>query len=121
MHVVPLVGSIYSHSKIIVCSVYLLRTINADSAITGDVYEVYRELCGQLGIEVLTQRRVSGLINELDINGVLNSRVVSLGRYGRTKKIRLGVSVSVVKEVFFDDPWTVQLINYTPKCLKRDK
>jgi len=106
------------HSKIILCGVYLMRKMNTDSAITGDVYEVYRELCGQLGVEALTQRRVSGLINELDINGILNSSVVSRGRYGRTKKIRLGVPVSVVREVYSDDPWTVRLINYTPKCLK---
>lgn len=109
------------HSKIIVCSVYLMKKIDADSAITGDVYEIYKELCSQLSVEALTQRRVSGLINELDINGVLNSSVVSLGRYGRTKKIRLGVPVSVVREAYSDDSWIVQLINYTPKHFKKNK
>lgn len=107
------------HSKIIVCSLYLLRKTTTNSAITGDVYEIYRELCGILGIGVLTQRRVSGLINELDINGILNSRLVSLGRYGRTKKIRLGIPIPVIEEVYSNDPWTVQLMNYIPKCFKR--
>ena len=103
------------HSKIITCSVYLLKKMGSDSAITGDVYDVYCELCGQVGIEALTQRRVSGLINELDVNGILNSGVISRGRYGRTKKIRLSVSFSTIKEVFGDDPWTFQLIDYIPK------
>lgn len=107
------------HSKLIVCSVYLMRKANAESTVTGDVYEVYRELCGQVGVGELTQRRVSGLINELEINGILNSKIVSLGRYGRTKKIRLDVPMSGVKDVYSDDPWTVQLINYTPKCLTK--
>lgn len=109
------------HSKIIVCSVFLMKKLDADNAITGDVYEIYKELCSQLNVEVLTQRRVSGLINELDINGILNSSVVSLGRYGRTKKIRLGVAVSAIRDAYADDPWIVQLLNYTPKHLKRTK
>ena len=107
------------HSKIIMCSVYLMKKAGTDKAITGDVYDVYCELCGQVGVEALTQRRVSGLINELDVNGVLNSGVVSRGRYGRTKKIRLGVPVSTIREVYADDPWTVQLISYTPTYLNK--
>lgn len=103
------------HSKIIICVTYIMRKMNIDNAVTGDIYEDYRELCYYIGLEALTQRRVSGLINELDINGILNSRVVSLGRYGRTKKVKLAIPGSVIKEVYSDDPWTVQLIDYTPK------
>ena len=108
------------HSKIIVCCAYLMTKMNVSSSITGDLYEVYQELCGQSGIGVLTQRRVSGLINELDTNGVLNCRIVSRGRYGRTKKIRLAIPVTVVRDVFSDDLWTVQLLNYAPKSLKKE-
>lgn len=107
------------HSKIIVCSVYLLNKMGADNAITGDVYEVYCELCLQISVEALTQRRVSGLINELDINGILNSGIVNRGRYGRTKKIRISIPASTIREVYTDDPWTVQLVDYTPKCLTK--
>ena len=106
------------HSKIVICTVYLIEKNNSISPITGDVYETYQDLCKQLNIEALTQRRVSGLINELDINGILNSKVVSLGRYGRTKKIRLGVPISVIREIYSDDPWAIQLINYSIKKIK---
>ena len=94
-----------------------MRRSKVKNAITGDVYEVYVELCNTLGLEFLTQRRISGLINELDITGILNARVVSLGRYGRTKKIRLAISIVVIKYVFSSDPWMNKIIDYVPKCL----
>jgi cell division control protein 6 len=105
------------HSKLVLSSIYIMSRAKVKNAITGDVYEVYIELCNQLGLESLTQRRISGLINELDITGILNARVVSLGRYGRTKKIRLAISNVVIKDVFSNDPWTKKIIDYSPKCL----
>ncbi len=107
------------HSKLIMCSVYLMRKTDAEGTVTGDVYEVYRELCGQAGVGELTQRRISGLISELEINGILECKIVSLGRYGRTKKIRLDVPMSVLKNVYSDDAWTAQLMSYAPNCLKK--
>jgi cell division control protein 6 len=103
------------HSKIILCSLYFLKKTNVKNAITGDVYEIYQNLCSELGLEALTQRRISSLISELDLNGILNSSVVSRGRYGRTKKIRLGIPLSIVRDVFSEDPWTKNLIHDLPK------
>jgi len=105
------------HSKFVLCSVYLLGKAKVGCAITGDIYEIYRELCDYAGLTPLTQRRVSGLIDELDVIGLLNTRVVSLGRYGRTKKIRLGIPRSLIREVFFGDDRIGRLIDYVPKCL----
>jgi len=107
------------HSKLVLCSVYLLSKAKVNYAITGDIYEVYRELCNETGISPLTQRRVSTLISELDTMGLLNSRVVSMGRYGRTKKIRLGIGRTVIKEVFQNDERLGSLISYVPKCLPK--
>ena len=109
------------HSKLVLCSVYLLAKANVNDAITGDIYTVYCELCAETGITPLTQRRVSTLISELDAIGLLNSRVVSLGRYGRTKKIRLGIGRSIIREVFQNDERLGSLINYAPKCLHKAK
>lgn len=117
--VVVVLKTLPLHSKLVVCGAYLMKRAEVEGSVTGDVYEVYKELCGQLSFEPLTQRRVSGLINELDIIGVLNARVVNLGRYGRTKKIRLGVANSVVKHVFSEEPWINQVIDYSPKCLTK--
>ncbi len=105
------------HSKLVLFSVYLLGRVKASCAITGDIYGIYSELCDQSGLVPLTQRRVSGLINELDVTGLLNSRVVSMGRYGRTKKIRLGIARGLIREVFATDDRLGCLVNYEPRCL----
>ena len=57
--------------------------------------------------------------NELDVIGLLNTRVVSLGRYGRTKKIRLGITRSFITKVFVNDNRLGHLIHYTPQCSVR--
>jgi cell division control protein 6 len=106
------------HSKFVLYSVYLLGKVNIHSAITGDIYEVYTKLCEEIGVPPLTQRRVSGLISELDSIGMLNSRVISRGRYGRTKKISLAIPRSPLKEVYANDDHLGQLTDFIPTCLK---
>ncbi|MEM3443073.1 MAG: ORC1-type DNA replication protein [Candidatus Bathyarchaeia archaeon] len=107
------------HSKLVVLSVYQLNRADVYSAITGEIYEIYTELCGELGVTPLTQRRLGALINELDAMGLLNAKVVSMGRYGRTKKIRLEVARSLIKDVFIADNRLGRLVDYEPKCLSR--
>jgi cell division control protein 6 len=105
------------HSKLVLCSVYLLGKTKISYTITGDIYGIYCELCDQSGLSPLTQRRVSGLISELDMVGLLNARVVNMGRYGRTKKIRLGIGRSLVRKVFTNSERLGDLIDYIPSCL----
>ncbi len=88
---------------------------------TGNIYEIYKELCKKVEVEPLTQRRVSGLINELDLLGILNSRVVSFGRYGRTKKIRLGVPARAIVGILSDDNMVGNLFFYVPKSLPKKR
>ncbi len=70
---------------------------------TGDVYENYENISKKIGIETLTQRRISSMISELDLLGLITASVVSHGRYGRTKKIKNSVSAQIIKEVFKQD------------------
>jgi cell division control protein 6 len=98
--VVEALKNLTIHSKLVLLSVYQL---NKSSVTTGEIYDVYNKLCGELGAGLLTQRRLGTLINELDVMGLLNAKVVSMGRYGRTKKIRLEISRTLLKEVFRSD------------------
>ncbi len=115
--IVEVLENLPVHSKVVLCSVYLLGKTKVSYTITGDIYGIYCELCEQSGLTPLTQRRVSGLISELDMVGLLNARVVSMGRYGRTKKIRLGIGRSLVRKVFTNDDRLRDLIGYVPNCL----
>lgn len=118
--VIEALSNLTLHSKLVVLSVYHLKRTDVHQANTGEIYEVYNELCGELGVTPLTQRRLSTLINELDSMGLLNARVMSMGRYGRTKKIRLEVARSLITEVFASDNRLGLLINYDPKCLPKN-
>ncbi len=115
--VTEVLSSLPLHSRILLISVMNLESSRKESSVTGDVYEVYRELCGAAAIESLTQRRISGLLNELDIMGIINARVVSFGRYGRTKKIRLGVEPRVVSSAFGTDELVKGLLGHMPRGL----
>lgn len=56
---------------------------------TGDVYNTYQDVCSNTKNEVLTQRRVSDILAEFDMLGIINARVISKGRQGRTREIKL--------------------------------
>lgn len=96
--------SLPAHSKILLVASFKLNELFPDGYVTGDLYNAYRDICARGQLEPLTQRRISGLINELDVMGILNARVVSFGRYGRTKKIRLGVAPNIMSEALSPDP-----------------
>ena len=66
---------------------------------TGEVYNKYYELCKQLKIEPLTQRRVSDIVAELDMLGLINAKVISKGRYGRTREIRMDLPQSLILKI----------------------
>ncbi len=66
---------------------------------TGEVHSLYEEVCKTSGLEPLTQRRVSDLISELDMLGIIQAQVTSKGRYGRTRLIKPAVSVNVKNQV----------------------
>ena len=58
---------------------------------TGDIFDYYENLCRKVNIDCLTQRRVSDIIAELDMLGLINSRVISKGRHGRMREIKLAI------------------------------
>jgi len=117
--VVEALKNLTLHSKLVILSLFHLTRANPRRSITGEIYEVYSEICEELGVTPLTQRRVSTLVNELDAVGLLNAQVVSMGRYGRTKKIRMEVTRTIVKEVFIDDNRLGYLIKYEPEWLSK--
>jgi archaeal cell division control protein 6 len=71
---------------------------------TGELYLAYSNLCRKIGIETLTQRRVSGILGDLDLLGLVEASVVSKGRRGRTKKIQLLIGRETLEKTLSVDP-----------------
>lgn len=118
--VVEALKNLTLHSKLVVLSVYHLNKADTQRTITGEIYEVYGELCGELGVAPLTQRRLGSLVNELDSMGLLNTKVISMGRYGRTKKIRLEITRTLIRDVFASDNRLGRLVDYETRCLLKN-
>jgi len=66
-----------------------------ESIFTGDVYNIYQEICNTTKNEILTQRRVSDILAEFDMLGIINARVISKGRQGRTREIKLMLAPNI--------------------------
>jgi archaeal cell division control protein 6 len=69
-----------------------------ESFFTGDVYNFYQELCQKNKLEILTQRRVGDIIQEFDMLGIINVRIISKGRGGRMREIKLVIGKNIVDQ-----------------------
>jgi archaeal cell division control protein 6 len=79
---------------------------------TSEIYNVYRQIAHDIDVDILTQRRVTDLISELDMLGIINSIVVSKGRYGRTKTVVIHGPLHQMKIVLMEDYRLKQLLDF---------
>ncbi len=111
-NIVEAIQTLPTQSKLLLYAVIYLEERKEKFISTGKIYDVYTSLCRYVSIDPLTQRRVSDLISELDLLGILNSKVISKGRYGRTKEIKLEVPISRIKDCILEDVRLSGLRNY---------
>jgi cell division control protein 6 len=112
--VVEVVRTLPTQSKLVLFSILLLEQNDVHNINTGEVYNIYKRLCEEIDADVLTQRRVTDLISELDMLGIVNAVVVSKGRYGRTKEISLSVPVEETQTVLTSDSRLSDVQNAEP-------
>jgi cell division control protein 6 len=106
--IIEVVRTLPNQSKLILYAIILLDKENLKEGITqvmktGDVYDVYKELCKKTRANCLTQRRTADLISELDMLGIITARVISKGRHGRTREIRMSSSPRDIINVLHED------------------
>ena len=100
---VEIIRTLPTQSKLVLYSVVLLAERTPRRIVSGDVYEVYQDLCHQIGLDVLTRRRISDLISELDMLGIINAQVINRGRHGRTKEIKLNIHPTQARAAIHED------------------
>jgi len=71
---------------------------------SGEVSRIYQDIAPTVELDILTHRRITDLISELNMLGVINTRVVSRGRYGRTKEMWFDANTIKIREVVLKDP-----------------
>lgn len=91
-------------SKIVLSSMLLLAGSGQKVFTTSQVIGIYHNLVQELDTEPLSHRRVSDLINDLTMLGIVASRVVSRGRYGRTTEIYFMNPTNEIRKVIMNEP-----------------
>jgi cell division control protein 6 len=90
-------------TKALLLGILLLRESGTIQFTTGEVFEAYRNVANGANLPVLTPRRISDMLSDLDSLGLISANVTSLGRYGRTKMIEINVSFTDAKRVILED------------------
>ena len=91
------------HEKLLVITI--MKTPNIS---TGDIYSAYKSLCRITCQNELTQRRVTQMLSEIELSGLISGRMIHQGIHGNTKKFNLTISPDLVKntlnpeEIFAD-------------------
>ena len=86
------------HEKLV-----LLAIMKANGSSTGEIYSSYKNLCKALGKDELTQRRITQMLSEIELSGIVSGRLIHQGIHGRTKKYKLTISSEMIKKSFKDD------------------
>jgi len=100
--VYEIVSTLPLHSKLVLTSI-LKGLKNKPSLTTGEIYETYKRTAKSLYAEFVTQRRVSDIINELDMVGIISAKVVNRGRYGKTKEVSLAADQGIVLKALVEN------------------
>jgi cell division control protein 6 len=110
---IELVKTLPTQSKLLLFGIILKSEESPTIQTTGEVYDIYRELCYRTNTQPVSQRRITDLISELDMLGLINARVRSFGRGGRTREIQLSVNIPDTKKALYEDEVVRELMDYS--------
>ncbi|MBM3895741.1 MAG: AAA family ATPase [Thaumarchaeota archaeon] len=86
------------HEKLLIIAV-----MKAAGLSTGEIYSAYKSLCKIIRQKELTQRRITQMLSEIELSGIITGKIIHQGIHGRTKKYKLTISPEMVKNTFKDE------------------
>ena len=86
------------HEKLLILAVMKSSEIS-----TGETYLTYKALCKEIRQKELTQRRVTQMLSEIEMSGIISGRIVHQGTHGNTKKFKITISPDIIKNTFKDE------------------
>lgn len=86
------------HEKLLIIAV-----MKSSGLSTGEIYATYKSLCKTIRQKELTQRRITQMLSEVELSGIISGKIVHQGIHGRTKKYKLTISPEMVKNTFQND------------------
>lgn len=95
-----------AHHKLVITAI-----MKSKNGITGEVYDIYQSICKQSEQRPLTQRRMTQIISDLELLGLISTDIVNQGRYGRSQKIKLSIPAVIIREALKTDSSFATLID----------
>ncbi len=86
------------HEKLII-----LAVMRAGGSSTGEIFTAYKQLCKSVRQKELTQRRMTQMLSDIELSGIISGRIVHQGIHGRTKKFKLTISPETIKQTLKKD------------------
>lgn len=116
--VIEVIKTLPTQSKIVLLSsIYVFDSLKEN--ITANIYETYKQIARSLDIDILTQRRVTDLISELDQLGIIEGFNEFRGRKGRKKVIVKIYSKEQALETLYEDFIIKGIENIQPNAFMR--
>jgi len=86
------------HEKLLIIAIMKTTELT-----TGVIYTAYKGICKTVRQPELTQRRVTQMLSEIELSGIITGRIIHQGIHGNTKKYKLTITRETVKETFKND------------------
>jgi cell division control protein 6 len=86
------------HEKLLIIAV-----MRANGSSTGEIYQAYKGLCKKIRQKEITQRRVTQILGDIELSGLITGKIVHQGMHGRTKKYKLTIHPDIIKKTLKDD------------------
>jgi cell division control protein 6 len=86
------------HEKLLIIAI-----MKTSELTTGSIYTAYKGICKTVRQPDLTQRRVTQMLSEIELSGIISGRIIHQGIHGNTKKYKLTITRETVKETFKND------------------
>ncbi len=110
---IEVIKTLPTQSKVVLLScIYVFDSTR--ETITSNIYSTYVKICKALDIDILTQRRVTGLLSELDQLSIVEGFNEFRGRKGRKKVITKITSKEKALETLYKD-YKICLIEGMPQ------
>ena len=94
-----LIRSLATQQKLALVGCYTGMMRQRGKINTGHAYKYYSAICQQDQSRVLTQRRFSDMVSLMDLYGLINARVTSKGRYGKTRELYSSLPQKVISNL----------------------
>ncbi len=96
-------------SKFVLASCAILNFQGKRKMLINEIFEEYERVVDKTGFSSLTLRRVTDIIQTLEVFGILSGVLIYKGRHGRIKEIFMNVDHEIVWSVVLEDKFLVPL------------